>query len=203
MMAKAPAEPLLALKNAAAWNAWLKKHHATADAVLLKIDKTGAKDALTYVQAIDAALAWGWIDSQKRALDKTAWLQRFSRRSAKSPWSKINREKAEALIASGAMQKAGMAEVERAKADGRWERAYDGARSAAVPDDLAVALAKNRKAEAFFEQLDGANRYAILWRVQTAKKAQTRAERIAKFVVMCARGVTHHPMGRKRTATSK
>src|SRR5262245_26277980 len=146
------AEPILEMKNAAAWAAWLKTHHATADAVLLKIDKTGATGALSYAQAIDAALAWGWIDRRTRALDETAWLQRFSRRSAKSPWSKINCEKAEALIAAGAMAKPGLAEVERAKADGRWARAYDGARSAAVPDDLAAALAKNRKAKAFFEQ---------------------------------------------------
>jgi uncharacterized protein YdeI (YjbR/CyaY-like superfamily) len=194
------AEPILEMKNAAAWAGWLKKHHAAADAVLLRIDKTGAKGALTYAQAIDAALAWGWIDSQKRALDATAWLQRFSRRSAKSPWSKINREKAEALIASDAMAAPGLAEVERAKADGRWDRAYDGARSAAVPDDLAAALAKNRKAKAFFEQIDGANRYAILWRVQTAKKTETRADRIAKFVAMCARGETLHPPSRKRAA---
>ena len=195
---KKTAEPILSLKSAAAWNAWLKKHHATSDAVLLRMDKTGAKNALSYAQAIDAALAWGWIDSQKRALDKTAWLQRFSRRSAKSPWSKINRDKAEALIARGAMHPAGLKEVERARADGRWAHAYDGARNAAVPDDLAAALSKNKRAKAFFETLDGGNRYAILWRVQTAKKAQTRADRIAKFVTMCAKGETIHPRSRSR-----
>lgn len=194
----APAEPVLAMKTAAAWHAWLKKHHATSDAVLLKIDKTGAKGAVTYAQALDAALAWGWIDSQKRALDGTAWLQRFSRRTAQSPWSKINRKKAEALIATGRMEAPGLAEVARAQADGRWARAYDGARMSAVPDDLAAALVRNRKAGAFFETLDGANRYAILYRVQTAKKAETRADRIAKLVAMCARHETIHPAAKKR-----
>jgi uncharacterized protein YdeI (YjbR/CyaY-like superfamily) len=196
-------ETIVAFESAAQWTAWLKTHHAKSDAVLLRIDKTAAKGALTYAQAIDAALAWGWIDSQKRALDKTAWLQRFSRRTAKSPWSKINREKAEALIASGAMKAAGLAEVERAKAEGRWAQAYDGARTVAVPDDLAAAFAKNKKAKAFFETLDGGNRYAILWRVQTARKAQTRAERIAKFVAMCGRGETLHPPSRKRPMSKK
>jgi uncharacterized protein YdeI (YjbR/CyaY-like superfamily) len=198
MTAKPAGEQVLALARAVDWQAWLKAHHAQAEAVLLRIDKTGAEGAITYAQALDAALAWGWIDSQKRALDADAWLQRFSRRTAQSPWSKINRMKAEALIAAGAMRPPGLAEVERAKADGRWDRAYDGARGAAVPDDLAAALARNTRARAFFEALDGANRYAILWRVQTAKLAQTRAERIAKFVAMCAKGETVHAVKTKR-----
>ncbi|HEX4303283.1 MAG TPA: YdeI/OmpD-associated family protein [Rhizomicrobium sp.] len=191
-----PANPILAFARASEWNAWLKTHHTQTDAVLLRIDKAGA--AVTYAQALDAALAWGWIDSQKRALDGVAWLQRFSVRKAKSPWSKINRGKAEALIAAGRMQAPGLAEVARAKADGRWDRAYDGARSATVPEDLAAALACTPKARAFFEALDGANRYAILHRVQTAKKPQTRAERIARFVAMCAKHETVHPVGRKK-----
>src|SRR6185295_2428886 len=111
---------------------------------------------------------WGWIDSQKRALDADAWLQRFSPRRANSPWSKINRTKAEALIAAGAMEAPGLAEVERAKRDGRWERAYDGARSASVPADLATAFARNARARAFFETLDSANRYAILYQIGRA-----------------------------------
>jgi uncharacterized protein YdeI (YjbR/CyaY-like superfamily) len=139
------------------------------------------------------ALAWGWIDSQKRALDANAWIQRFSPRKADSPWSKINRAKAEALIAAGAMKAPGLAEVERAKRDGRWERAYDGARSSSVPADLADALARNARAKAFFETLDSANRYAILYRVQTAKKPETRADRIQRFVGLCARHETLHP----------
>jgi uncharacterized protein YdeI (YjbR/CyaY-like superfamily) len=194
--AKKPVEPVLSFRRAAQWQAWLKAHHATSDAVLLRIDKMGT--GLTYAQALDIALAWGWIDSQKRALDASAWLQRFSRRKAQSPWSKINRVKAESLIASGAMRPPGLAEVARARADERWARAYDGARSSAVPGDLAAALARNKKAAAFFETLDGANRYAILYRVQTAKKAETRRDRIAKFVALCARGKTVHPPAKKK-----
>ena len=191
-------ETVLAFGGAAAWRAWLKAHHAQGEAVLLRIDKTGARGALSYAQALDLALAFGWIDSRKQALDETAWLQRFSRRKAQSPWSKINCVKAEALIAAGKMQAPGLAEVERAKADGRWQWAYDGARGASVPDDLAAALKRAPRARAFFEQLDGANRYAILYRVQTAKKQQTRAERIARLVNMCARHETIHPPAKKK-----
>jgi uncharacterized protein YdeI (YjbR/CyaY-like superfamily) len=190
--AKKAAEPILDHATPRAWHAWLASHHATATGVLLRLAK-GKGTKMTYAQALDVALAWGWVDSQKAALDEAAWLQRFSRRTKKSPWSKINRAKAEALIAAKKMQKPGLAVVEEAKSDGRWERAYDGARASTVPDDLAAALSKNARARAFFEKLDGANRYAILYRVQTAKKPETRAERIAKFVAMCARGETIHP----------
>ncbi|MGH7286081.1 MAG: YdeI/OmpD-associated family protein [Polyangiaceae bacterium] len=190
-------EVTLAFETPAEWSAWLARHHAQAASVLLRIPKR-AGAALTYSNALDAALAWGWIDSQKRALDATAWLQRFGKRTAKSPWSKINRARAEALIAAGKMEKPGQAEVDRARADGRWDRAYDGARAATVPEDLAAALAKSRKALVFFEALDGANRYAILYRVQTAKKPETRATRIAKLVAMCAAGETIHPRKKQR-----
>jgi uncharacterized protein YdeI (YjbR/CyaY-like superfamily) len=195
--AKRKPEAILSFTKAADWHAWLASHHDESQAVLLRIGKAGAK-SITYAEALDIALAWGWIDSQKRALDDSAWLQRFSRRTAKSPWSKINREKAEALIAAGLMQPPGLAEVERAKRDGRWERAYDGARASIVPPDLVAALARNARARTFFEKLDGANRYAILYRVQTAKKPETRAERIARFVAMCARGETIHPKAKKK-----
>lgn len=187
------AEPILAFARAPDWHAWLASHHGSSQGVLLRIAKKGAQKSITYAEALDVALAWGWIDSQKRALDANAWLQRFTPRKAKSPWSKINRTKAEALIAARTMQPPGLAEVERAKRDGRWERAYDGARTSAVPADLAAALARNARARAFFETLDGANRYAILWRIQTAKKPETRAERITRFVAMCARHETIHP----------
>jgi uncharacterized protein YdeI (YjbR/CyaY-like superfamily) len=186
-------EPILDVSDAAEWAGWLASHHARSKGVLLRIPKKGPKDSIGYAAALDAALAWGWIDSQKRALDASAWLQRFTPRKAKSPWSKINREKAEALIANGGMKPPGLTEVERAKADGRWKRAYDGARASRVPADLASALSRNARARAFFETLDGANRYAILYRVQTAKKPETRAERIARFVTLCARGETIHP----------
>jgi uncharacterized protein YdeI (YjbR/CyaY-like superfamily) len=191
--AKDDGDLLLALRSAEEWEAWLHANHAQSAAVFLRIPKKSVGGTLSYATALDAALVWGWIDSQKRALDDTAWLQRFSRRSAQSPWSKINRAKAEALIASGRMQAPGLAEVERAKRDGRWARAYDGAKTSTVPDDLAEALGRNARAKAFFEKLDGANRYAILYRVATAKLPATRAKRIATFVTMCAAHQTLHP----------
>jgi len=192
----AKAEPTLTFSNASDWDAWLAKHHDRSGAVLLRIPKRKGSD-LTYARALDAALSWGWIDSQKRALDASAWLQRFSPRTAKSPWSKINRARAEALIASGAMKQPGFDQVARARADGRWARAYEGSRTAEVPADLATALAQNPRARAFFDALDRANRYAILWRVQTAKKPETRARRIEQFVALCAAGKTLHPAREK------
>ncbi len=189
-------ELILRFSEAAEWDAWLARNHDRSGAVLLRIPKRKGSD-LTYARALDTALAWGWIDSQKRALDASAWLQRFSPRSARSPWSKLNRARAEALIASGAMTPSGLVEVEQARADGRWTRAYDGARTAEVPSDLASALARNARATAFFDALDRANRYAILWRVQTAKKPETRARRIEQLVALCASGKTLHPRSRE------
>lgn len=191
--AKDDGDPVLALRSATEWAAWLRANHSQSAAVFLQIPKKSPGSTLTYAAALDAALAWGWVDSQKQALDDASWLQRFSRRSARSPWSKINRAKAEALIASGRMEAPGLAEVERAKGDGRWERAYDGAKTSTVPNDLAKALDQNTRAKTFFDTLDAANRYAILYRIQTAKKPETRAERIERFVAMCARHETIHP----------
>jgi uncharacterized protein YdeI (YjbR/CyaY-like superfamily) len=136
---------------------------------------------------VDGALRWGWIDGQGRSLDERHWAVKFTPRRARSHWSKINRERALVLIAQGEMEAPGLAEVERAKLDGRWDEAYDSPRNASVPDDLAAALARDAKAREFFEQLDSANRYAILWRLQTAKRAETRARRLAQFVEMLAR----------------
>lgn len=184
-------EAILSFGSAAEWAGWLKANHDCSRAVFLRLAK-GERKAFGYQEALEVALAWGWIDSQKRALDADAWLQRFGPRTKSSPWSQINREKAEALIAAGKMKPAGLREVERAKADGRWERAYASARTASVPDDLAAALASDNKARAFFESLDSANRYAILWRLQTAKKPETRAARLEKLVSMCARGERIH-----------
>ncbi len=186
--------------TARAWSEWLAAHHASSPGVWLKIAKKGTgSTSVTYAEALEIALMWGWIDAQKDKLDETWWLQRFTPRRAKSPWSKVNRAKAERLIAVGSMEAPGLLEVERAKRDGRWERAYDGAASASVPADLAAALARNAAALAFFEALDGANRYAILYRVQTAKKPETRAERITRFVEMCARHETLHAPRRAKT----
>jgi uncharacterized protein YdeI (YjbR/CyaY-like superfamily) len=142
---------------------------------------------VSYDEALEAALCYGWIDAQKRPESGLAWLQRFTPRKAKSIWSKINRQKALALIEAGRMQPAGLEQVERAKQDGRWESAYDSPSTAAIPDDLQAALDRNPRAKAFFATLDSANRYAVLWRVQTAKRAATRAQRIGKFVDMLAK----------------
>ncbi|MFT3924900.1 MAG: YdeI/OmpD-associated family protein [Myxococcales bacterium] len=189
-----PAEVELTFASVKEWASWLERHHASSPAVMLRIPK-GDDRAFGYTEALEVALAWGWIDSHKRTLDERAWLQRFGPRTPRSPWSKINCDKAEALIAAGKMKPAGLSQVELAKADGRWERAYTSARTSSVPDDLAEALAKNAKARKFFEQLDGANRYAILWRLQTAKKPETRRARLEKFVAMCARGERIHERG--------
>jgi uncharacterized protein YdeI (YjbR/CyaY-like superfamily) len=194
---------MLEVASPAAWLRWLASNHTSSRGVWLRMAKKGAEKTLSYAEALDVALSWGWIDSQKRALDASAWLQRFTRRTASSPWSKINRAKAEALIAAGKMQAAGLAEVQRAKQDGRWERAYDGARSATVPADLAGALARNARANAFFQTLDSANRFAILYRVQSAKKPETRAARIERFVAMCAQHETLHPQRPAKTAAPK
>ena len=171
-----------------AWEAWLRRYHDSADGVWLLIAKQGAADAtVSYAEALESALCFGWIDGQKKGVDAQYWQQRFTPRRARSIWSKINRAKALALIEQGRMQPAGLHEVQRAQADGRWDDAYDSAKTATVPADLQAALDDDPKARAFFEALDGANRYAVLWRVQTAKKAETRARRIAQFVAMLRR----------------
>jgi uncharacterized protein YdeI (YjbR/CyaY-like superfamily) len=186
--------PVHSFADAGAMEAWLERHGAGSAGFWLRLFKKGAEvPTVTRDDAIDAALCFGWIDGQKRALDDDYWLQRFTPRRAGSRWSRINREKALALIEAGRMRPAGLAEVERARADGRWEAAYAGARTIAVPEDLAAALAANPAAAAFFATLDGANRYAVLYRVQDAKRPETRARRIATFVGMLARGEKLHP----------
>jgi len=139
------------------------------------------------------ALAWGWIDGQKGKLDDAWWLQKFTPRGPRSLWSRVNREKATALIEAGTMKPSGLAEVERARRDGRWEAAYDSQSRTTVPPDLAKALARNARASRFFETLDSRNRFAVLFRIHTAKKDETRARRIAKFVEMLARRERLHP----------
>lgn len=179
--------------SARAFEAWLRKNHASSDGVWLSIAKAGAAEpTVTYPDAVEIALCYGWIDGQKKALDEQHWLQRFTPRRARSLWSKTNREKAQALIESGRMQTCGMAEVVRAQGDGRWNAAYDGARTAVVPPDLQAALDARPRARSFFAQLDGANRYAVLWRVQTAKRPETRSRRIEALVEMLARGGKIH-----------
>ena len=186
--------PTLSFAAPRAFSDWLADHHASSRGIWLRLArKASGTTSITYAEAIDVALAWGWIDGQKQRGDEASWLQKFTPRGAKSVWSRINREKALALIEAGAMQPAGLAEVERAKQDGRWAVAYDPPSRATMPDDLRAALAKNARAAAFFLTLDARNRYAVLWRVQTAKKVETRQKRIAVLVAMLARGKKVHP----------
>jgi len=176
------------------WETWLNKHHDSSDGLWLLISRQGAeKGSVSYPEALEVALCHGWIDGQKKSLDEQHWLQRFTPRRARSIWSKVNREKVAALIAQGRMQPAGQHEIDRAKADGRWDQAYDSPRSATVPPDLQAALDAAPVAAAFFKTLNGTNRYAVLWRVQTAKKPETRERRIATLVAMLARGEKLHP----------
>ena len=180
-------------KSAKAFEAWLKKHHATSDGLWLQIAKKGADEpSVTYPEAVELALCWGWIDGQKKGLDDQHFLQRFTPRRARSIWSKINVDKVAALIEAGRMQASGQAQIDAAKADGRWVKAYDGARTSTVPDDLLAALDATPKAKAFFATVNATNRYAVLWRVQTAVKPETRAKRIAQLVEMLARGEVVH-----------
>jgi uncharacterized protein YdeI (YjbR/CyaY-like superfamily) len=179
--------PSASFVNKETWEQWLEENHATSEGVWLKIAKKGSGTAgVSYPESLEAALCYGWIDGQKASLDKAYWLQRFTPRRPGSKWSKINREKAEELIANGVMKPAGLREVERARADGRWEAAYAGQRSITVPEDLQQALDENERAKTFFAALDSQNRYAILYRIQDAKKPETRARRIATFVTMLA-----------------
>jgi uncharacterized protein YdeI (YjbR/CyaY-like superfamily) len=173
--------------------AWLEENHDSSEGVWLKIAKKDSGErSVTYAEALELALCFGWIDSQKRGFDDRYFLQRFTPRRPRGRWSRINREKAEGLIGSGAMRSAGMAEVEAAKADGRWEAAYEGQRTAKVPADLQRELDSRPKAAEFFASLDGANRYAIVYRLEEAKKPETRARRLEKFVAMLERGEKIH-----------
>ena len=179
--------------DADAWTRWLHRHHASSDGVWLRIAKAGAPTpTVSYADALEVALCYGWIDGQKRG-GSPYWLQRFTPRRPRSIWSKVNRQKALALIAAGRMQPAGLREVQRAQADGRWEDAYDSPGTASVPPDLQHALDAQPQAARFFQGLDSANRYAVLWRIQTAKRPDTRARRIAQLVQMLARGEKLHP----------
>lgn len=186
--------PILSFATPRAFSKWLAGHHASSRGIWLRLAKRASGvSSVTYAEAVEVALTWGWIDGQKQRSDETSWLQKFTPRGARSVWSKINREKALKLIEAGTMQPAGLAQVERAKQDGRWDVAYDSPSRATVPEDLQAALEKNKQAAAFFKTLNAANRYAVLWRVQTAKKAETREKRIATLVARLARGEKLHP----------
>lgn len=185
--------PVLLFATPQNLEAWLEENHADSPGLWLKIaKKDSGVESVTYAQALELALCFGWIDSQKRGFDERHFLQRFTPRRPRGKWSLINREKAEGLIASGAMRPAGLAEVEAAKADGRWQAAYAGQRTAEVPEDLQYELDRSEAAREFFATLDSANRYAILYRLQEAKKPETRERRLRKFIAMLERGEKIH-----------
>ena len=184
-MTAKPDLPIIAFASSNAWETWLEKHHATANGLWLKIAKKGSGiDTVSYAEALDVALCYGWIDGQKASFDDHHWLQRFTPRRPRSKWSKVNREKATELIKRGEMKPAGLREVERATQDGRWDAAYDAQSTATVPDDLRREFDKNEVARKFCSTLDSRNRYAILYQIQDAKKPETRARRIEKWVAM-------------------
>src|SRR6202521_1291950 len=173
--------------------AWLEKNHKTSPALWVRIAKkaSGVK-SITYAEGVEVALCYGWIDAQKLPESEATWLQRFMPRRPRSIWSKVNREKALALIANGQMTQGGLMEIERAKQDARWEAAYDSQAGASVPSEFEEELERHPKAKEFFKTISAANRYAIIWRLQTAKKAETRAKRMRSFIEMLERGETLH-----------
>lgn len=187
--------PELVVSDAAGWRAWLADNYGQVDAVLLVLAKKGVSrpTSLTYDEALNEALCFGWIDGQVRRRDDHTYFQRFTPRRRRSPWSKRNVALAEHLVEAGRMAPPGLAEMARAKADGRWAAAYDGAATAQVPADLAAALAASPSAAAAFARLTSQNRYAILHRLGSVKRPETRARRLAGFVEMLERGETIHP----------
>jgi uncharacterized protein YdeI (YjbR/CyaY-like superfamily) len=185
--------PILLFGSPGELEVWLDENHDGSEGFWLKIAKKGAGvRSVTYAEALEIALCFGWIDSQKRGFDEAHFLQRFTPRRPRGRWSRINRDKAAELIASDRMRAAGMAEVEAAKADGRWEAAYAGQRTAEIPEDLQRELDRNEAAREFFATLDSANRYAILYRLEEAKKPETRERRLRKFIGMMERGERLH-----------
>jgi uncharacterized protein YdeI (YjbR/CyaY-like superfamily) len=185
--------PILLFAAPAELESWLEDSHVASDGLWLKIAKKGSgARSVTYAEGLELALCFGWIDSQKRGFDERFFLQRFTPRRPRGKWSQINREKAERLIAVGAMRPAGLAEVEAARADGRWQAAYAGQRTATVPADLERELSRSKAAREFFAGLDSANRYAIIYRLDDAKKPETRQRRLLKFVGMLERGEKIH-----------
>ncbi len=186
--------PLIPFESKEEFAAWLDEHHDDEEGLWLKVAKKASGiPTVTHAEALELALCHGWIDGQRKALDEQFFIQRFTPRRARSRWSKINRDKAEQLIAEGRMTPAGMREVERAKADGRWDAAYESQRNITVPADLQRELDRDPKAREFFESLDSQNRYAILYRLHDAKRAETRERRLTQFVAMLKEGKKLHP----------
>lgn len=195
--------PVKPFASQEAWERWLERNHGKAAGVWLKFaKKASGKRSVSFQDALDVALCYGWIDGQRLGLDDVYYLQRFTPRRARSKWSKINRDKVGALIEQGRMKPAGLAEIERAKADGRWDAAYDSPSKIQPTPELLAALDASPKAKELFEQLDRQNRTAILYRVQDAKRPETRARRIEQFVSMLARGETPYPRPASRRTRS-
>jgi uncharacterized protein YdeI (YjbR/CyaY-like superfamily) len=192
--ARAPEPKVLTVASAARWEAWLVKHHVdTPQGVWLRLfNKNSNRNSPTYIEAVEVALCFGWIDGQAKSYDDESRIQRFTPRRARSIWSKVNTERAERLIAAGRMQPAGLAEIERAKGDGRWERAYDPPSASVVPDDFLAELAKHKKAQAFFATLNKRNTFPVSFRLQNAKTPETRAKRINAMIEMFERGEKFH-----------
>jgi uncharacterized protein YdeI (YjbR/CyaY-like superfamily) len=186
--------PRLSFSSQLGWEEWLQDNHTVSEGVWIKMAKKGVPvESVRYPEVLESALCFGWIDGRREALDERHFLQRFTPRRPRGRWSRINRDTAKRLIDEGRMREAGLAEVERAKADGRWAAAYEGQRSSTVPEDLQRELDARPQAKAFFAELSSQNRYSIVYRLQDAKKPETRARRLAKFVAMLEAGETIHP----------
>jgi uncharacterized protein YdeI (YjbR/CyaY-like superfamily) len=188
-------DPLvLVFEHQQAWEHWLSQNHASVAGIWMRLAKKGSKiRSLKYAEAVEVALCYGWIDAQKKPEDASAWLQRFTPRGKRSIWSKINCQKATGLMEGGRMKDGGLGEVRRAQEDGRWARAYDSPSKATVPEDFQAALDKSARAKAFFAALESRNRYALLFRIQTVKRAETRARKITEFIAMLERHEKIHP----------
>jgi uncharacterized protein YdeI (YjbR/CyaY-like superfamily) len=184
----------LQFESSADFRRWLEKNHAGLDGLWLRFFKKASKvKSVTYAEALDQALCHGWIDGHVKSFDEQSWIQKFTPRRPKSGWSKINTQHVERLAKAGVMAPAGLAAVEAAKADGRWKAAYDSPRNSSPPEDLLKELENNAKAKSFFKELNRANVYSIVYRLQTAKKPETRAKRMKMILDMLARGKTFHP----------
>src|SRR3954465_8780362 len=190
---KAAELPVRLFKDDEAWEAWLAKQHAKSAGLWLRIAKAASKvKSVSYAEALDTALCYGWIDGQKRTFDDATWLQKFTPRGKRSIWSKINRQKVQRLVESGRMRSPGLEAVDRARANGQWDSAYDSHRTSGVPDDFGRALDARPEAKAFFATLNSANRYAILFRIQRVKRAETRARKIEQFIGLLERHEVIH-----------
>ena len=186
--------PIMSFETQQDWERWLAERHTNTEGIWLKIAKkeTGTP-SVSYSEALESALCYGWIDGQKASFDDTYWLQKFTPRGPKSMWSQVNCDKVTVLMASGRMQPAGIRQVELARADGRWEAAYEPQSKITIPEDFQRELDNNQEAKEFFSTLNSVNRYAILFRIQTAKKPETRSARIQKFIEMLAKNEKIHP----------